>query len=140
MAPMYGLPLQRTVDDGMATERCSVVESGNHVWRKTIETAGWDISDSKSPPPSNEACLLGADVRHHKQGSELDITETRVDTLEQLLLGHLNDGCLSVGVAGNFTVDHRLQVHSLTGSGVVQNLDQSRHGNMTTTISTQQTS
>ena len=34
MAPMYGLPLQHTVDDVMATERCSVVESGNHVWRK----------------------------------------------------------------------------------------------------------
>ena len=34
MAPMYGSPLQHTVDDVMATERCSVVERGNQVWRK----------------------------------------------------------------------------------------------------------
>ena len=49
MAPMYGLPLQHTVDDVMATERCSIVDKGNEVWRKTIELAGWDIPDSKSP-------------------------------------------------------------------------------------------
>ena len=53
---------------------------------KTTENAGWDIPDSKSLPPSSETCLLGADARHHELGSELDITEARVDTLEQLLL------------------------------------------------------
>ena len=65
---------------------------------KTTEIVGLSIPDSK--PPSSETCLLGADVRHHELGSELDITETRVDTLEQLLLGHLNDERLNAGAAG----------------------------------------
>ena len=99
MAPMYGSPLQHTVDDVMATERNSVVESGNKVWRETIDLAGWDIPDSKSPKPSDNTCLLGADVRHDKDGSVLDITETRVDTLEQLILEHLNSDLLSAGAA-----------------------------------------
>ena len=88
MAPMYGSPLQHTVDDVMATERCSVVESGNQVWGTTTEIAGWGIPGSKSHPLPSGTCLLGADVRHHELGSELGITETRVDTVEQLLLGH----------------------------------------------------
>ena len=67
---------------------------------KPTDIAGWDITDSKSLPPSNETCLLGADVRYHKQGSELAITETRVDTLEQPLLGHSNGNCLNAGAAG----------------------------------------
>ena len=33
----------------------------------------------------------------------LDITETRVDTLEQLLLGHLNDERLNVGAVGKLS-------------------------------------
>ena len=97
---MYGLPLQHTVDDVMATERNSVVKSGNKVWRETVDLAGWDIPNSKSPKPSSNTCLLGADVRHDKDGSVLDITETRVDTLEQLILEHLNSDLLSAGAAG----------------------------------------
>ena len=100
MAPMYGLPLQHTVDDVMATERNSVVECGNKVWRETIDLAGWDIPNSKSPKPSNNTCLLGADVRHDGDASVLDITETRVDTLEQLIMEHLNSNLLSAGAAG----------------------------------------
>ena len=96
---MFGLLLQHTVDDIMATERCSVVEKGNEVWRKTIKLAGWDIPDSKSPTPSSETCLLGADVGHVEHGSELDIIETRLDTLEQLFLEHLNSDQLSAGAA-----------------------------------------
>ena len=134
MTPMYGLPLQHTVDDVMATERCSVVESCNKVWRNTTEIAGWDIPDSKSPPPSSGTCLLGADVRHHELCSVLDITEARVDTLAQLLVGHLDDNRLNAGAAGNCMVDYRLQVLSPTGSGDVQNLDQPRHADTTTTI------
>ena len=100
MAPMYGLPLQHTVDDVMATERCSVVDSGNHVWRKTTKTAGWGIPDPKSPPPPSDTCFFGADVRHREHGSELDITEAILDTLEQLLLDHLNACQLNAGAAG----------------------------------------
>ena len=82
---MYGLPLQHTVDDVLATERNSVVKSGNDVWRETIDLAGWDIPDSNSPKPSNNTCLLGADVRHDADGSVLDIIETRVRALESAM-------------------------------------------------------
>ena len=51
MAPMYGSPLQHIVDDVMATERCSFVDSGNHVWMKTTA-----ISGGKLPTP-NHHCL-----------------------------------------------------------------------------------
>ena len=112
MAPMYGLPLQHIVGDVMVTERCSGVGSGYHVWRITTEIVGWDIPDFKSPPPSSETCLLGADVRHHEQGSELDIMETRVDTLEQLLLG---DACSNAGAAGKLC--GRLSVTSSQSHG-----------------------
>ena len=44
--------------------------------------------------------MLGTGVRHREHGSELDITETRVDSLEQLVLDHLNEGQLSAGAAG----------------------------------------
>ena len=44
--------------------------------------------------------MLGADVRHWEHGSELDITETRVDTLEEVLLEHLRSEKLSAGAAG----------------------------------------
>ena len=86
MAPMYGLPLQHSVDDVVATERCSVVDLGNEVWRKTIEMVGWDIPDSKSPLPSSDTCLLGPGFRHRGHGSELDVAGTRVDTLEHMLM------------------------------------------------------
>ena len=62
--------------------------------------AGWGIPDSKSPKPSSETCLLGADVRHREHGSELDITETRVGALDELLLEHLRSDKLDAGAAG----------------------------------------
>ena len=49
MAPMFGPPLQHTVDDVIATERIEVVNSGNQSWREITRLTGWDIPDSKSP-------------------------------------------------------------------------------------------
>ena len=99
MAPMYGLPLQHTVDDVMATESDDIAHSGNKAWRETIDLAGWDIPDSKSPTPSRNTCLLGADVRHDWSGSVLDITEIRADTLVQMISEHMNSDQLTAGAA-----------------------------------------
>ena len=137
---MYGLPLQHTVDDVMAIGMWCVVDSGNHVLMKTTEISGWDVPDSKPPLPLSDTCLLGADVRHREHGSELDLTEAILDTLEQLLIDHLNANQLSVGAAGKFYGRLLATVPSPTGSGVAQNLDQSRHGNTTTTMSAHHTS
>ena len=100
MAALYGLPLQQTADDVIATEREGVVNSGNYVWRQTIEAGGWDIPDSKSPLPAPDACMLGADVRHTVTSSVLDITETRVQTISDTILLHLDKCILTAGVAG----------------------------------------
>ena len=82
MAPLLGLPLQHTVDDVIATERKENAVCGNDAWRQITALIGWDIPDSTSPFPSSNTCLLGAGVRHREHGPELDMTETRIDTLE----------------------------------------------------------
>ena len=56
MAPMHG-SFKHTVDDVMATEDVDIVHSGNKAWRETIDSAGWDIPDSKSPKLSVNTCL-----------------------------------------------------------------------------------
>ena len=66
----------------------------------TTENSDWGVPDSKPPLPSSDTCLLGADVRHREHGPELGITETRIDTLEQLLLEHLNSNHSNVDAAG----------------------------------------
>ena len=78
------------------------MNSGNQAWRKTIEKGGWDIPDSKSPLPADATCLLGADVRHTMEGSELDVAETRAHTISELTKYHLRSDRLSAGAAGKF--------------------------------------
>ena len=137
MAPMYGLPLQHTVHDVMATERNSIVQSGNDVWRETIDLAGWDIPDSKSPKPSDNTCLLGADIRHDAEGSVIDITEARVDTLEQLIMEHLNSNLLAAGAAGKLwsIIGHEFAVKCKYGRaklGPIKSRQYDHHNNKLT--------
>ena len=78
---MYGLP-QHTVDDVMATERKSGVKSGNKNWGGGTIGLGNNLA-----------------VPRDEHVSVLDITETRVDTREQLILEHLNSDLVSAGTA-----------------------------------------
>ena len=52
MAPLLGLPLQHAVGDVIATERKEIAVCGNNAWREITALIGWDIPDSKSPPPA----------------------------------------------------------------------------------------
>ena len=72
--------------------------------------------------------------------TRVGITETRVNILEQIRLDHLNGECLNEGVVGKCMADYRSQDPSPMLSGVVQNLDVSRHGAMTTRTETGETS
>ena len=72
--PLIGLPLRHTVDDVIATERQAIAESGHTAWRQITSLCGWEIPDSKSPPPAEFTCVLGADIKHFKSDSEIDIT------------------------------------------------------------------
>ena len=100
MAPLIGLPLQHTVDDVIATERKEIAVCGNDAWREITALTGWDIPDSKSPPPAETTCVLGADIRHDAYDSEIDVTELRAETLRSVVYDHIQKDNLGAGAAG----------------------------------------
>jgi hypothetical protein len=73
---------------------------GNDAWREITALTGWDIPDSKSPPPAETTCVLGADIRHDAYDSEIDVTELRAETLRGVVYNHIQTRNLSAGASG----------------------------------------
>ena len=63
MAFLGALACEHCVDDMISVERAQTMESGWRLWCRFADLCGWRVPDSKSPPPSSVAVVLGAEFR-----------------------------------------------------------------------------
>ena len=52
LAALFVIPAVHCVDDVIVIELMSLIDLGFSVWRKFADLCGWDVPDSKPPPPS----------------------------------------------------------------------------------------
>ena len=62
-----------------------IVHLGNTVWRELTHIAGLEIPDDESPPPADQVCMFMACVGRTVNASEPDVTETRVETISEMI-------------------------------------------------------
>ena len=60
LAVLAAIALAQCVDDLLSAEPEATIASAFIMWRGFAEVCGWDVPDSKSPPPENIRRLLGA--------------------------------------------------------------------------------
>ena len=90
------------IDDIMTAEAKDTVLLGYKVWRRFAAACGWDIPDSKSPPPEALFRLLGAmiDLRKTPLPPVIRLAEDRYVKLYGIISRILKDGSLASGLAG----------------------------------------
>ena len=59
MAVLFCVAMLSCVDDVICTERMSTIQSAYRCWRRLCDLLGWDVPDSKSPPPARALRVLG---------------------------------------------------------------------------------
>ena len=86
----------------MTAELQDTILLGYKVWRRFAAACGWDIPDSKSPPPETLFRVLGAmiDLRNTPLPPVIRLTEDRYIKLHGIISRILADGFLASGLAG----------------------------------------
>ena len=51
MATRFAAAMSSCVDDVICVERMTTIQSAYRCWRRLCDLLGWDVPDSKSPPP-----------------------------------------------------------------------------------------
>ena len=103
VAACFGLLADHCVDDLLAAERSAMAASGFMAWRALATLCGFDVPDSKSPPPSDFLRTLGADtdLTQFPDGPMVIRPATdRVEALQATLSEMLDRRLLSPGEAG----------------------------------------
>ena len=59
MTVLFLVAMSSCVDDVLCVERTATITSAYRCWRKLCELLGWDVPDSKSPPPTRAFRVLG---------------------------------------------------------------------------------
>ena len=92
------------VDDVICIERLETVGSAYVCWRELCNLLGWDVPDSKSPPPERSFQVLGIflDLSGTPQFAfHILITEKRLEKLLKLLTQYLTSQRLAPGEAAS---------------------------------------
>ena len=101
---LLGIAAVHCVDDVLVLEIWDSAMSAFHGWRGFADLCGWDVPDSKPPPPASRFRALGAMLDFSFfPGSPMLIcpAEDRIEGLMELLLSILQCRTLSPGLAGN---------------------------------------
>ena len=97
---LYAIPASHCVDDMIAIERGCFVVVGWRAWRAFVKLAGWDISDAKSPFPSNSFTVIGVKLNLSALptgAAVVMIAEKRIEALELLITSILTANRLGSG-------------------------------------------
>ena len=99
---LFFLALIHCVDDVMTAEARDTIMLGYTVWRRFVAACGWNVPDSKSPPPEALFRVLGAmvDLRQTPMPPVIRLAEDRYAKLYSTIADILESGHLSSGLAG----------------------------------------
>ena len=99
---LFFLALIHCIDDIMTAEPKDTCQLGYRVWRRFVDACGWDIPDSKSPPPSAVFRLLGAmiDLSKTPLPPVIRLAEDRYEKLYKCIFQILQEKRLASGLAG----------------------------------------
>ena len=99
---LFFLALIHCIDDVMTAEACDTIMLGYKVWRRFAAACGWNIPDSKSPPPEALFRVLGAmiDLRQTPLPPVIRLAEDRYEKLYRALTQVMESGSLASGLAG----------------------------------------
>ena len=103
LASLLAVAADHCVDDILSIERAATSYSAFAAWRTIAEAMGWDIPDSKSPPPAAVVRTLGADTDLSATPVSppvIRIAPFRAEHLDSLLAAVQEAGSLSAGLAG----------------------------------------
>ena len=103
LATFFAIPAVHCVDDVIVIELLSFVDLGFSSWRKFADLCGWDVPDSKSPPPSQLFRALGAmmDFSTYPKGPIcIRPAEDRLTELMEILQRILTERALAPALAG----------------------------------------
>ena len=103
------------VDDMISCERLSTSSSSFQSWRAFAALCGWDVPDSKSPPPSRTFTALGGEIHLETlphADAFITITADRAKALRNELKAILKDNFLTSG--------HAARVHGRLGFAATQ--------------------
>ena len=102
MTVLFLVAMSSCVDDVLCVERTATITSAYRCWRRLCELLGWDVPDSKSPPPSRALRVLGVwlDFTATPRGAfVIMITEDRLEKLLKFLDEIIESGLLSGSMA-----------------------------------------
>jgi len=103
LASLLAVAADHCVDDISSIEKAPSSYSAFAAWRTIAEAMGWDIPDSKSPPPASVVRTLGADTDLSSTPVSppiIRIAPFRAEHLDSLLAAVQEAGSLSAGLAG----------------------------------------
>ena len=104
LAVYFGLACSHCVDDMIGTDPSDWVVSGWKAWRYLARRCGWEISDEKSPPPSQRFMVIGVTLDTSGTPAEpahLSVSTKRIKALSLLLESILQKSRLPPGEASS---------------------------------------
>ena len=104
MAALFAVAMSSCVDDVICVERMSTIQSAFICWRRVCWLLGWDVPDSKSPPPQRALRVLGIWLDLSKTPWEpffVLITQDRLEKILDFINSILECGQLAPGEASS---------------------------------------
>lgn len=102
LAASIALPTHHCVDDMVGVDRRCIAKPMWQCWRQIVAATGWEVPDSKSPPPATKIVALGALVDRSltpQCPSFMWITPARNEAISETLVQCLRDNKLGPGEA-----------------------------------------
>jgi len=104
MATLFAAAMSSCVDDVICVERMTTIQSAYRCWRRLCDLLGWDVPDSKSPPPERALRVLGIWLDLSKTPWEpffILITQDRLEKILAAIQGILECARLAPGDASS---------------------------------------
>ena len=104
LAVFFAVAVSHCVDDMIGVDPDDVVMSGWRAWRRLAKRCGWEVSDAKSPLPSQRFMVIGVTLcltNLPVENAFLSVSEKRLVMLDMLLARIVAKGMLSSGEAAS---------------------------------------
>ena len=104
LAVYFSLAASHCVDDMIGIDPSDIVVSGWSAWRYVADRCGWEVSDEKSPPPSQRFMVIGVTLDTTGTPTEpahLTVSTKRVAALSLMLQSMIQKSRLTPGEASS---------------------------------------